>query len=318
MNTSIIRLNIRSELKLQHRVSTLHLTSSLSFLFHFSSGLFPPFSFSAPSFYLLSLITPDLLLLISPSLSPASLFSLSFSEHDFFSLLFRLSVLCFDSLSLPLSLSVSSPLADERAECFLLPPEQMKMKVWSVCWRRYRGNVSPVCSPSTPNEQLLTRKHLFRKKNTTNESTHTHTQRKPRNEHKQSYNQERHTDGHNQKTHTHTELPVFLAGSRRIFNPHHAAGIDIRASLSPSISRRERRWEEGRIIYNKGGAVGLWTPERIEVISPSTDVTANIQRLSGARAETETETRSSSCSDFSSSCLCHFPTLFPLHLCFIC
>lgn len=177
MNTSIIRLNIRSELKLQHRVSTLHLTSSLSFLFHFSSGLFPPFSFSAPSFHLLSLITPDLLLLISPSLSPASLFSLSFSEHDFFSLLFRLSVLCFDSLSLPPSLSVSSPLADERAECFLLPPEQMKMKVWSVCWRRYRGNVSPVCSPSTPNEQLLTRKHLFRKKNTTNESTHTHTQR---------------------------------------------------------------------------------------------------------------------------------------------
>ena len=129
MNT-VIKLNIRSELKLQHQVSTLHLTSSLSFHVAslcpyfsiapsiFSYGLFLPFSF-----YLLPLITRDLFLLISPSLSlVVSLLSLNM----IFFLLFRLSVPCFDSL--PLSLSVSSPLADERAECFLLLPSRWRWK----------------------------------------------------------------------------------------------------------------------------------------------------------------------------------------------
>lgn len=104
------------------------------------------------------------------------------------------SLFCFDSLS------VSTPLADERAEGFSSPPEQtMKMKVWSVCWCCYRGNTSPVCLPSTPNEQLLTRKHLFKTPTSSHAHKHTH---KVRNKHKQNYNRERHTDGCNQKAHS--------------------------------------------------------------------------------------------------------------------
>lgn len=142
MNTSIIRLNIRSELKLQHRVSTLHLTSSLSFLFHFSSGLFPPFSFSAPSFYLLSLITPDLLLLISPSLSPVvSLLSLFFWTRFFFPSLSSLRPVFWFSLppSLPLCLlsfsrwksrvfsSPSRADEDESLICLLTPLPRQRL-----------------------------------------------------------------------------------------------------------------------------------------------------------------------------------------------
>lgn len=72
-----------------------------------------------------------------------------------------------------------------KSRVFSSPPEQMKMKVWSVCWRRYRGNVSPVCSPSTPNEQLLTRKHLFK---TSTSARIKHTRTEPRHKHKQNYN----------------------------------------------------------------------------------------------------------------------------------
>ncbi len=119
-------------------LTSLFTSSSLSSSFsHISFGLFrqifarlnksfllfsiASFSFSHPpiSSYL-SVISPDhSFFSFSLTLFAAvSQLSLSFFSRTFFSFCLSPSILCFDSLS------ASTPLADERAECFLLLPSR--------------------------------------------------------------------------------------------------------------------------------------------------------------------------------------------------